>query len=301
MDIDLQEIELVVANALSEDYGKGDITSELIVAKDKKTAMAFIAREDIVVCGIPVLIHLFCRIDMETGNGEAKFTELVKEGEFVKAGTKIATVKGNARAILAGERTALNILQHMSAIATYTKRFVDAVHGTKAVILDTRKTLPGLREIEKYAVFTGGGTNHRKRLDDGILIKDNHIHIAGGVTRAVKLSRENLLERLRNPGEQEVKLVKEQGGAINIEVECDTIEQVKEAIEAGADILLLDNMDIKTLKEAVKIAKGEVKLEASGGVTLENVEKIAKTGVDFISIGALTHSAPNVDIGLDVV
>jgi len=301
MQPDLQEIELLVANALSEDLGKGDITSELIINPDEITEMFFVARQEIIVCGLPVVAHVFNHISKAIGAGELRFKEKVSDGNKVAPGTQLASIKGNAREILIAERTALNIFQHMSGIATYAAQFVEAIKGTKAKILDTRKTLPGLREMQKYAVRTGGATNHRMRLDDGILIKDNHIRIAGGIGSAILLAKENLAKRMKNPGDKEVRLVNAQAGRPKIEVECDTIKQVEESLSAGADIILLDNMDIKTLKKSVELVAGKALLEASGGINLKTVRKIAETGVDFISVGALTHSAPATDIGLDFI
>jgi len=277
MNLNAEEVDTIVSKALNEDIGAGDITSKLVIPEDAQAEMVFVTREDIVVCGIPVLKRLYDKLE-----SRVEVTELCKEGDHIVGGTEILRVKGFARELLSTERVALNLLQRMCGIATLTSKYVDAVKGTNVKILDTRKTTPCIREIEKYAVYIGGGTNHRMRLDDGILIKDNHISIAGGVAVAVKKAKD---------GNQT---------GLKIEVECDTIEQVGEAIEAGADIILLDNMDTDTLREAVKLASGKVLLEASGGVTLETVRQIAETGVDFISVGALTHSAPAVDIGLDI-
>jgi nicotinate-nucleotide pyrophosphorylase (carboxylating) len=206
----------------------------------------------------------------------------VSDGEHLAAKTRMLTARGPARAILTAERTAINLLQRMSAVATLTSRYVEKVRGTKAVILDTRKTMPGLRVLDKYAVKTGGGRNHRMRLDDAILIKDNHIALAGSVTEALKRAQAGNRETLP------------------LEIECDTLAQVREALAAGAKSILLDNMDPATLREAVSLAGGRATLEASGNVNLETVRAIAESGVDFISVGKLTHSAPSVDIGLDI-
>jgi len=276
MQLDLEKIDKIIKNALDEDIGEGDITSFLTIGDDEKTSMAFVSRENIVVCGLDIIARLF-----EIFDSKIEFSPLKKDGEIAKNGEKIATVSGSAKSILTTERTALNLLQHLCGIATKTHEYVEAIKGTNAKILDTRKTTPCLRVLEKYAVRTGGGQNHRMRLDDGILIKDNHIHIAGGIKEALIKAKEG-----NNKG-------------LKIEIECDTLEQLSQAIEAGADIILLDNMSAEDLKEAVSISGGKVKLEASGGITLENINEIAKTGVDFISVGAITHSARNVDIGLD--
>lgn len=278
MQLDLNEISRIIKTSLAEDIGKGDITSDLTIPEDENTEMVFTTREDIIVCGLPILDILFKEFE-----GKINSNELVKDGDRISAGSEILKVSGNARAILASERLALNLLQHMSGIATNSAKYVKAVEGTNVKILDTRKTKPGLREIEKYAVNIGGATNHRIRLDDGILIKDNHISIAGGMEEICKK-----LPEIREKSD------------LKIEIECDTLEQVKQALSAKADIILLDNMSISQLSEAVKMVNGQALLEASGGITLNNIREIAETGVDFISVGALTHSAPAVDIGLDI-
>ncbi len=274
MPIDKKEFDRIISVALSEDIGEGDITSNLTIPKDLQGEMVFTPREDIVFCGTPILENICNRFNIS-------LDIRIDEGAAIKSGEHIAIIKGRARDILCIERVSLNLLQHMSGVATLTNKYVQKVMHTNVKILDTRKTLAGLRAIEKYAVTVGGGTNHRMRLDDGILIKDNHIAIIGGITKAVNAAKNGKNLNLK------------------IEVECDTLEQVREAIDAEADIILLDNMDNNTLCKSVKMANGELLLEASGGVNLTTVQKIAETGVDFISVGALTHSAPNVDIGLD--
>lgn len=275
--LNVREIDRVVTTALAEDIGRGDITSQAIIPLDATGAYACTAREAMVACGLEVAVAAFRKLDPEL-----KITVKVKDGTRVKSGTALLTVQGKTLSILAAERVALNLMQRMSAVASFTTKFVDAIKGTKAVILDTRKTTPGLREIEKYAVLMGGARNHRMRLDDGILIKDNHIRAAGGITKAVEKARAFTPVSTR------------------IEVECDTIKQAREAMKAGADMLLLDNMSLKELKEVVSLnAEFHTVLEASGGVKLDNVKAIAETGVHFISVGALTHSVPQVDIGLD--
>lgn len=272
MQLYRKELDRLIEVALVEDIGPGDITSELIIPEHSVTGMFFVTREDIVICGFPVLEAICDKIVI---NG----TKMVKEGDRIEAGTRIFKVAGNTRKILAMERTALNFVQRMSGIATITSKYVEAVKGTRAKILDTRKTVPGLRVLDKYAVHIGGGTNHRMGLYDAILIKDNHVAVAGGIKEAIK------------------------GAKISgkkIEVECDNIKQVEGALEAGADIILLDNMTLDMMREATTITANRALLEASGGVNLQNVRDIAETGVDYISVGAITHSVKAVDIGLDV-
>lgn len=271
-----QVIKEIVARALAEDIGQGDVTSLATLPKGLTQTFRFVAREELVVCGLDVVAQVFRTLDKSV-----KFSPKVKEGAKVKKGVVIAEVKGKVASILTGERAALNLMQRLSGVATVTRQYVDAVKGTRAIILDTRKTMPGMRVLDKYAVRTGGAENHRMRLDDGVLIKDNHILACGGVKQAVA-SAKNYLK-----------------GRMKITVECDTLPQVKQALAAGADRLLLDNMSPAELKKAVAQVNGKVKLEASGGVTLKNVRAVAKTGVDYIAIGALTHSVRAVDIGLD--
>jgi nicotinate-nucleotide pyrophosphorylase (carboxylating) len=258
---------------LAEDLGAGDLTSDAVVPEDVTAKATILLKERGVVCGLELAWAVFAELDPGLGY-EALATEgAERDGE-------IARLDGDARALLAGERLALNLLGRLSGIATLTRRYVDAVAGTGATILDTRKTTPGLRAIEKYAVRCGGGTNHRLGLDDGILIKDNHLRLAGSIRVAV--------ERAQTAG-------------LAIEVECDTLEQVGEALDAGADTILLDNMSPSQVAEAVAVAAGRAKLEASGGITLDNVRAVAETGVDFISIGALTHSARALDVSMEVL
>ncbi len=278
MQLDMNEVYRIISTALEEDLGKGDITSRSVIPEDAQMRFAFVAREDMVVAGLPVAQTVLEEIDLSI------ISEILcEEGQQVKAGTQLITGEGNARSVLAAERVALNLIQRMCGIATLTRRYVDAIEGTNTRLLDTRKTTPGLREIEKYAVRMGGGYNHRFRLDDGVLIKDNHIAVCGSITQAATQARANTPILTR------------------VEVECDTIEQVKEALAAGADMIMLDNMGISTLHEAVNLVAGRITLEASGGVSLETIRDIASTGVDYISVGKLTHSAPSIDIGLDVV
>lgn len=269
-------VRAVILQALAEDIGRGDVTTQAIIPPDAKASMRFVARERLVASGLTIIGEAFGALD-----GDIDYQWMADDGVEIQAGGLMATVSGSAHAILMAERVALNLLQRMCGIATETARYVAAAQGTGAKILDTRKTAPLLRELDKYAVRCGGGQNHRMRLDDGILIKDNHIAVAGSVAAAVKAAKENAPATLR------------------IEVECDTLAQVREALAAGADILLLDNMDIATLREAVALAGGRALTEASGGVNLQTVRAIAETGVHFISVGALTHSVKAADIGLD--
>jgi len=273
----LKEIERIISAALAEDIGKGDITAELLIPESATAKLSFVNREPIVVCGMGIVPLVFKQL-----SASIKITAHAKDGDSVPVRTTLLDVHGPARAILTAERTALNLMQRMSAVATLTSRYVEAVRGTKAVILDTRKTMPGLRDLDKYAVRTGGGRNYRMRLDDGILIKDNHIALSGSITQALKLA------------------IAGNHAGLPIEVECDTLAQVEEALAAGAKAILLDNMSLDELRSAVRLASGRATLEASGNVTLDTVRLIAETGVDCISVGRLTHSALSVDIGLDI-
>jgi len=275
--LDSTAIGLVVERALLEDVGPGDLTTNALVSVEVQARAQLLLKEPGVVAGVDVALAVFRAL-----SPAMQSDILVPDGRYCPGPrTVIATIVGSARAILTGERTALNLLSHLSGIATVTRRYVDAVAGTGAVILDTRKTTPGLRVLDKYAVRAGGGTNHRVGLYDAILIKDNHIAAAGGVRPAVELARSAA------PGRP-------------IEVETDTLDQVREAIAAGADQILLDNMTLERLREAVALVAGRCPLEASGGVTLATVRAIAETGVDAISVGALTHSAPSLDVSLEV-
>src|SRR5215212_3756270 len=266
--------------ALAEDIGGGDVTSMLTVAAGQQARGKLLAKAAGVISGLAVADEVFRRVDPTI-----VFTPLVADGDMVAAMTPIATIEGPARSLLAGERVVLNLLQRLSGVATLTARYVDAVRETKARIVDTRKTTPGLRALEKSAVRHGGGHNHRFGLTDGVLIKDNHLAAVGGadrVARAVCLARQGAPHTLR------------------IEIEVTTHDELAQALEAGADIVLLDNMDVPELRKAVAMTGGRALLEASGGVTLESVAEIAATGVDLISVGALTHSAPALDISLDL-
>ena len=269
----------VVRAALAEDLGRaGDITAQACIPANTQLTAAFCARRGGVVAGLSCVRLAIAELDPTV-----KFTPLVDDGQVVSAGTTLAQVSGNARAILTAERTALNLLGRLCGIATLTQDFVDAVAGTRARITDTRKTTPGLRALEKYAVRCGGGTNHRFGLDDAILIKDNHVAACGSVGEAVRRAKAFA------------------GHLVKVEVEVDSLIQLQEALAHDPDVIMLDNFTLDDLNEAVKIVGGRVVLEASGGVTLETVRAIAETGVDVISVGALTHSAKVLDIGLDAV
>lgn len=274
---DMAILQRIIATSLYEDIGvSGDVTSGLLIPKALMGTLQFNARQDMVACGAFIPAMVFEQLD-----SSVKVEIRVEEGARVAAGTTIAVATGAARILLTGERVALNLLQRACAVATVTRQYVEAVATTKAVILDTRKTMPGLREIDKYSVRAVGGVNHRMGLYDMVLIKDNHIALAGSVAGAVGAAR--------------------MGSNLPIVVECDTMAQVKEAFDAMPDRILLDNMSLDMLREAVVMCAGQVKLEASGGVNLKTVKDIALTGVDYISVGALTHSAPAVDIGADIV
>src|SRR5581483_309924 len=256
----------------AEDVGAGDLTSLAVIDAEATCEARILLKEEGVVCGLEVAADVFARLG-------ARLVPLVREGQVLVPGA-VGRVGGSARAVLTGERTALNVIGRLSGIATLTRRYVDAVAGTGAEILDTRKTTPGLRALEKHAVACGGGRNHRFGLYDAILIKDNHLRLAGSIGAAVARAKER---------------------GVPVEVECDTLDQVREALDAGADRILLDNMPLASLREAVALAGGRAPLEASGGVTLDTVRQVAETGVDFISIGALTHSARSLDVSLEVL
>ena len=276
--------------ALNEDVGTGDITTVACVPETAVSKGSFIAKEPGVISGLGVLCRVFKQLDEAVC-----VTPFVSDGDAVNTGDVIASISGPSRAILTGERTALNLLQHMSGIATKTAEAVGKVSGTKAKILDTRKTTPGLRAFDKYAVTCGGGTNHRFNLTDGILIKDNHIKAAGGITNAVQQVRSLLPEQVDHPDNKKpAPLLPD----CPVEVETESLEQVKEALDAGADIIMLDNMTPETMTKAVNMIGGRALTEASGNMGERDLKEIAKTGVDFISIGALTHSVKAMDISL---
>ena len=266
----------LVKAALAEDIGDGDATTLALVPEDSVACAVMAAREPLVIAGIDLALAAFEQLDERV-----EFGIEVHDGQHVGLGQTLLRVQGPTRALLTAERTALNFVQRMAGVATLTAQFVEQIAGTQAQILDTRKTTPGWRTLEKYAVACGGGTNHRVGLHDQLMIKDNHLAVVGGdITEAMRLARESSPE-------------------LKIEVEADTVDQAQTAALAGADIILLDNMNCDEIREAVRQIDGRSKIEASGGVTLETVRKIAETGVDFISVGALTHSASSVDIALD--
>ena len=276
--VDLPQVDGLIRAALEEDLGRGDVTTRLTVPVGLQATATVLAKQDGVLAGLPLIARVFAVM----GAREVRVDERARDGDAFTTGTVLATVEGPAEDLLVGERLSLNLLQQLSGVATMTRRFVDAVAGTKARVIDTRKTTPGLRALEKYAVRMGGGLNHRAGLDDGILIKDNHITAAGGVAAALAAARAGAPHGLR------------------IEIECATIAQVDEALANGADALLLDNMTPAQLTEAVRHVAGHALTEASGGVTLDTVRAVAETGVDLISVGALTHSAPAVDISMKI-
>jgi nicotinate-nucleotide pyrophosphorylase (carboxylating) len=271
------DVDRVVASALAEDVGSGDVTSEGLVDADAVCEAAILVKEPGVVCGLPVAEAVFHALDPRVS-----FETLHADGDRLDDAAPVARLQGSARAILTGERTALNVLGRLSGIATLTRRFVDEAEGTSAQVLDTRKTTPGLRGLEKYAVACGGGRNHRFGLYDGILIKDNHLRLAGSIGAAVASVR-----RVAAP-------------ELPVEVEAETLDDVRDALAAQVDVVLLDNMSTALLAESVKLVSGRAQLEASGGVTLANLREVAETGVDFVSIGALTHSARSLDVSLEV-
>ncbi len=271
-------VKEIIQLALKEDIGPGDVTTDSIIRDNNIMGCArLMAKEDLILAGLSVFKRVFLELwpDME-------FESFFKDGDLVRDKEIICLIKGPVNIILKGERTALNFLQRMSGIATMTKRFVERISSANTRILDTRKTVPGWRILDKYAVRIGGGHNHRFGLFDGVLIKDNHISAAGSVGEAIKLVKVNIPHTLK------------------IEVEVETLDELKEAIDSGADAVLLDNMDMNMLRKAVEIAKDRVIIEVSGGITLEDVGEIAKTGVDFISVGAITHSVKGVDISLEL-
>jgi nicotinate-nucleotide pyrophosphorylase (carboxylating) len=276
VEIPTSVVELL-RHAVEEDLGYGDITTSLLVPEENEARALYIAKGGFVLAGFPFAKEVFDILDPST-----EFRIFFDEGAKVSKGSVLAEVSGKSRVLLAGERTSLNILQRLSGIATLTSHFVSAVRGTKAKIVDTRKTTPCHRFMEKYAVRIGGGTNHRFGLYDGILIKDNHIEEVGGIRQAISLAKAG-------------------HHLARIEVEVETLGELRDAIAAGADIVMLDNMPIDTMAEAVKIAKRRVTIEASGNISMRNVRKVAETGVDLISVGALTHSVTAADISMKIV
>ena len=270
------DVQDFVRRVLAEDLGSGgDITSAATISTGARFTAEMNCRQPIVVAGLEIAVAFFRALDHDV-----RIEKPVKDGDKVEAKTVLMRLEGNARAMLSAERSALNTLQHLSGIATLTRQYVDLIEGTGAILLDTRKTIPGLRLLEKYASRMGGAENHRMRLDDGLLIKDNHVAVSGGVAEAVRAAK------AANTG-------------FPVQVEVDRVSQIEPALEAGADRLLLDNMPPAVLREAVAVVGGRVPLEASGGVNLETIRAIAETGVNYVSVGRITQSAPAVDIGLD--
>ncbi len=276
MAVATDTVERVVLAALAEDIGAGDVTTDATVPADAVGTAELLVKEPGVVCGLRVAETAFRALDPEI-----RFDALASDGDELEAPTVVARLTGSERAILTAERVALNFLGRLSGIATLTRRYVGAVEGTGAVVLDTRKTTPGLRALEKYAVAAGGGRNHRFGLDDAVLIKDNHLRAASSIGAAVELVRA--------------------ATDLPIEVECETLAQVADALDAGVDAILLDNMSLDELRAAVALVDARARLEASGGVTLETIRAIAETGVDEISVGALTHSARSLDVSLELI
>jgi nicotinate-nucleotide pyrophosphorylase (carboxylating) len=270
------EINTIIEAALKEDMPRGDITSETIIPAHSVSEAVIVAKENGVLAGIDAARLVFHKID-----SSVVFKKNMNDGRAFKKGEKIAALKGRSISLLKGERTALNIIQRMSGIATTTHRFVQALKGTRTKILDTRKTTPGLRVLEKYAVRMGGGMNHRFSLSEMVLIKDNHLRLVGSVSEAVKRAKQGVKQ------------------GVKVEVEATSFEQAKEALRSGADMIMLDNMPPKKMKEVVAWVKGRVPLEASGKVTLRKAREIALTGVDFVSVGSLTHSYKSVDISME--
>jgi nicotinate-nucleotide pyrophosphorylase (carboxylating) len=270
------DLDDFVSRTLAEDMGEGgDVTSAATIPVEARFTATMKCREEMVIAGIEIAAAFFRRLDPDVG-----LECLVADGAKAETGTVLMRLEGRAGAMLTAERSALNTLQHLSGIATLTRRYVDAIEGTGAVLLDTRKTIPGLRLLEKYAARMGGAQNHRLRLDDGLLIKDNHVAVNGSVEAAVARARAS-------------------GTSLPVQVEVDRLEQIEPALAAGADRLLLDNMPPRVLREAVAMVAGRVPLEASGGVRLDTIRAIAETGVTYVSVGRITQSAPAVDIGLD--
>lgn len=271
------EIDKIIANAIKEDINYIDVTTDYLISDDSISTAEYVAKDSGILCGIDIALRVFTLLDADTS-----FNIKMHDGNKVEKGDIIASVTGKTKVLLKGERTSLNLLQHLSGISTMTNKLVKLIEGTKASIADTRKTLPGLRSLQKYAVTIGGGKNHRFNLSDCAMLKDTHLDAYGSITNAVNTLREKL------------------GHTIMIEVETGNLDEVKEALEAGADIIMLDNMDTQTMSNACKIVSGKAKLEASGNVTENTIESIAKTGVDIISVGAITHSVKAFDISMKI-
>ena len=273
--MDFIGLDRLILDALAEDLGTGDITTQSCIPEDAVSSGTFRAKQDGVFCGMEVLTRVFRLVDEKV-----TVTPLVKDGDEVKKGDGIADITGPSRSVLYGERVALNLVQHMSGVATATRRAVKAVEGTGAIIVDTRKMTPGLRVLEKYAVKAGGGNNHRFNLADGVLIKDNHIVAAGGIAQAISAVRRNAPHTLR------------------VEIEAETVDQVRQSLDAGADIIMLDNMTNEMMAECVRLIGGRAITEASGNMGERDLRAVAETGINYISIGALTHSVTALDISL---
>ena len=271
-------VDNLIKTALLEDINYVDITTDYLIPEDQENEAKFLAKADGVLCGIEVALRVFTLIQPDF-----QYEVFIHDGEEVKKGDIFAKIKGKTRTILKGERTALNLLQHMSGISSMTNRIVKIVEGTNASIADTRKTLPGMRPLQKYAVTVGGGKNHRFNLSDAAMLKDNHVDAGGGITNAVTKLRTKL------------------GHMAKVELEVRTLDELREALSVDVDVIMLDNMDNDTMREAVKIADGKALLEASGGITEETIRDVAETGVDIISIGALTHSVKAFDISLKII
>ena len=270
-------IDDIIKKAITEDINYIDVTTDYLIDKNSQTTAFFVSKDDGILCGIDIAMRVFELLDLDVN-----FKLEKNDGDEVKKGDIIATMSGKAQALLKGERTALNILQHLSGIATATNRCVKLVEGTNASVAETRKTLPGLRAMQKYAVTVGGGKNHRYNLSDAAMIKDNHIDACGGIKKAVEAFRSKA------------------GHMLKVEVEVRNFDELNEALEAGADVIMLDNMNCEQMAEAVKIIGGKAKAEASGNITLDNIKEVAKTGVDIISLGALTHSVKAFDISMKI-
>jgi len=278
MDLDIEKLRHIINGALAEDIGDGDVTTNLIIPPSQFGKGVFISKEDGVLAGIDVAQLVFEGVDRDV-----TFKKYLKDGDKLTPKVSIAEVEGRVKSFLTAERVALNFLQRLSSIATLTAKFVEKVKGTKAKIIDTRKTTPSLRNLEKYAVRVGGGENHRFGLYDMILIKDNHIEAAGGIVEAI-----NRVKKGNKKG-------------LKIEVETQSLKEVEDALNCGVDRIMLDNMGVKDIRKAVELIKGNIELEVSGGVNLNNVSSIASTGIDYISVGSLTHSAKSIDISFEIM
>lgn len=278
MFIDNRKVDRLIDLWLDEDVNYYDLTAKIMIDEDAVAKFGMNAREPIVLCGLKVAEMIFRKLDPD-----CSFKTSRKDGDRIPTGETFAVIEGNAQALLTAERVALNVVQRLSGIAAMAAEYVAKIEGTGAVLLDSRKTTPGLRNLEKYAIVCGGGRNHRLGLDNGIMLKDNHIAVAGSITAAVKRAKTHAPILTK------------------IEVECDNLDQVRECLDAGADIIMLDNMSNEDMCEAVKMSAGRVPLECSGGVRLDTIRAKAETGVDYVSVGRITQSAPCVDIGLDEV